>query len=88
MERRIKSRLVTLEATGAIICFVGGLLAGVVGTLLSASAWILGAEQHPWVRGLGTALLVVTIPLLIFAGYFMDWMERDSKKTLRPTSHR
>ena len=79
--------MVTLEATGAVLCFGGGILSGIVGTLLSASAWILGGEQHPWVRGLGTAFLVVTIPLLIFAGYCMDWLERDSKKAPKPTSH-
>ena len=86
MQTRIKSPLLTLEATAAVLCFASGILAGVVGTLLSASAWILGSEQHPLVRGLGTALLVVTIPLLIFAGYCMDWLERDSKKARQPTS--
>lgn len=77
-----------MEATGAVVCFGGGTLAGFVGTLLSASAWILGAEQHPWVRGLGTALLVITIPLLIFAGYCMDWLERDTKKQLDGNSQK
>jgi hypothetical protein len=86
MKGRTKRSLVTLEATGAVLCFGGGLLAGLVGSLLTASTWILGAEQHPWVRGLGTALLIATIPLLIAAGYCLDWIEPDPTKTLDSTS--
>lgn len=82
MKQRIKRSLVTLEATGAVLCFGGGILAGLVGSLLTASTWILGAETHPWMSGLGTALLIATIPLLIFAGYCLDWIERDMKKPL------
>lgn len=80
MKGRIKPHLVTLEATAAVLCFGGGILAGLVGSLLTASTWIVGAEQHPCVRGLGTALLVAMIPLLILAGYLLDWMEREPKK--------
>ena len=88
MTRRIKPRRTTWETAGALLSFWAGILAGIVGTLLSASAWILGADQHPWVRGFGTALLVITIPLLIFAGYCMDWLERDSGRAFNSTPHR
>jgi hypothetical protein len=60
--------------------------AALLGSVLTASTWILGAEAHPWVRGLGTALLILTIPLLILAGYCMDWAEQEPKKTQLPTS--
>ncbi len=88
MKGRTKRSLVTLEATGAVLCFGGGILAGLVGSLLTASTWILGAEQHPWVHGLGTALLIATIPLLISAGYCLDWIETDPQKPLDSTSHK
>ena len=88
MRREIKRNLALVESAGAIACFVGGILAGVLGTLLSASAWILGGDQHPVVHGLGTAFLLITIPLLILAGYCMDWLERDSKKKPPSTWHR
>lgn len=81
MKGRIKSCLGPLEATAAILCFGGGIIAGIVGSVLTAVTWIVGAEQHPWIRGVGTALLVATIPLLIAAGYCLDWMERDSDST-------
>jgi len=88
VSRETKRNLALVESASAIACFVGGILAGILGTFLSASAWILGGEQHPVVHGLGTAFLLVTIPLLILAGYCMDWLERDSTKDRPPTSHR
>lgn len=75
------------ETAGAVGCFAGGIGAGLLGSLLTASTWILGAEVHPWIRGLGTALLILTIPLLILAGYCMDWAER-AQKNLRPRTPR
>jgi len=71
----------TWKAMGAACSFSGGILAALIGSVLTASTWILGAAAHPWVRGLGTVFLILTIPLLILAGYCMDWMERDRKKS-------
>jgi hypothetical protein len=64
------------ETTTALCCFAGGIAAATVGSVLTAITWIVGGEIHPWVRGIGTAFLVVTIPLLIFSGYCLDWNER------------
>ena len=75
-KQRTKRTVINWEATGAFCCFTGGIGAGLLGTAFTAGAWILGAQLHPWMHGLGTALLVVTIPLLIFSGYCLDWMER------------
>ena len=63
------------EATAAVFCFVAGIAAGILGSGLTALAWIVGGPLNHWVHAVGTALLVVTIPLLILAGYCMDWME-------------
>ena len=76
------------EAIAACCCFVGGMGTGLVGCLVTAVGWILGGPQHPWVRGLGTALLIVTIPLLILSGYCMDWMEREADKRAKGSSWR
>ena len=67
------------EAIGALGCFAGGLATGVIGSTLTVIAWIVGGEIHPWVRGVGTAFLIVTIPLLIFSGYCLDWIEQKPK---------
>jgi membrane protein DedA with SNARE-associated domain len=80
-KEKTKRAVWTWEATGALFCFTAGIGAALLGSLLTASTWILGAALHPWMHGLGTALLIVTIPLLIFAGYCMDWAERDQNKS-------
>ena len=54
-------------------------MAGVVGSVLTSLSWIIGAEVHPWVRGVGTVLLILTIPLLILAGHCLDRLERAIK---------
>ena len=64
----------------ATCSFTGGIIAALLGGVLTASTWVLGAESHPWVRNLGTVLMALTIPLLIFAGCCMDWAERERKK--------
>jgi hypothetical protein len=80
-----KTKLVwSWQAVGACCCFVGGILAALIGSLLTATTWLLGATAHPWVRGAGTALLIVTIPLLILAGYCLDWMEQKQENMKRP----
>ena len=78
----------TWEATGAVCCFVGGFGAALLGSVLTAMTWILGAQLHPWLRGWGTGLLIITIPLLIFSGYCMDWMEREADKRAKGSSGR
>ncbi len=86
-KKRTKRTVWSWEATCAVCCFGGGIIAALIGSLLTASTSILGGETHPWVRGLGTALLIITIPLLIFSGYCMDWMERDQNKHGVKESH-
>ncbi len=82
-KQRTKYAVLSWEAIAAVCCFGGGIIAALIGSLLTASTWILGGDLHPWVRGLGTVLLIATIPLLISAGYCMDWMERDRKNRRR-----
>ena len=63
------------QGAGAICCLVGGLLLAFLGSVLTALTWVLGVGLHPWLRGIGTFFLFVTIPLLILAGYCLDWLE-------------
>ena len=80
-EHRVKDGASSWNLMAAICCFAGGVGSVLLGSVLTASSWILGAETHPLVHGLGTALLIVTIPLLILAGYCMDWAEREPNKS-------
>jgi hypothetical protein len=70
------------KATGGVCCFVAGILAGLLGSVLTATGWIIGVPLHAWVHAAGTALLIVTIPLILFAGFCLDWAERGKEKSL------
>ncbi len=79
-----KLKLWPWQGIGAVFCFGGGILLAIVGSVLTALTWVLGVEIHPWLRGLGTLFLFITIPLLISAGYCLDWLE-DAKTEGRPS---
>jgi hypothetical protein len=64
------------KATRAFACFISGIGAALLGTVLTVVAWMQGAEAHPWLRGVGTAFLVLIIPLLILAGFYLDDVEQ------------
>ena len=80
-KQRSKHVVWSWEAAGAVCCFTGGIGAALLGSVLTAASWILGAQLHPWLHGLGTTLLIVTIPLLIFSGYCLDWEERKQNNS-------
>ena len=48
-----------------------------VGSIITAITWVVGSNVHPWLAATGTALLTVTIPLLIAAGFCLDSLDRD-----------
>jgi len=72
------NRLKTWEANCGALCFLGGLLAALMGCLLTAALWIIGADLHPWISDADTTLFAVAIPLILFAGFWLDWSEQPS----------
>ncbi|HBB89939.1 MAG TPA: hypothetical protein DC047_20235 [Blastocatellia bacterium] len=83
-----QNRLSKWEAAGGTLCFLAGIVAALVGSLLTAFAWIAGAEIHRWVHAAGTALLIAAIPLILFAGFCLDWAERGKEKALHDPHQR
>jgi len=79
-----QDRVRTWEAVGGACCFVAGIMAALLGSVLSASAWIVGGEVHAWIYAAGTALLIVAIPLILFAGFCLDWAERKKESVPDP----
>src|SRR5262249_22022654 len=70
------------QSLRAVVRVVGGVLAALFGGLFTAAGWfVANGELRHWLSPMGTRLLFLTIPLLIFRGYCRDWMEKD-------TSHR
>ncbi|PYS70420.1 MAG: hypothetical protein DMF69_13560 [Acidobacteria bacterium] len=63
-------------AAGAAFGLAGGLITGIVGSLLTFTSWLtwvgtLKQYEH-W---LGTALLVATIPLMAVGAHFLDLID-------------
>ena len=81
MRKTNQDRVRTWEAAGGACCFVAGIMAALLGSVLSASAWIVGGEVHSWIYAVGTALLIAAIPLILFAGFCLDWAERKEEST-------
>lgn len=77
-----QKRLRTWEKRGGICCFLAGLLAPLLGCLLAMIEWVVGAPAHPWLHVVSTALFVVAVPLILFAGFCLDWADQGQKKPL------
>jgi hypothetical protein len=76
--RKGPRRLKNAQSLGAVAGLAGGILAGLFGGLFTAAGWFVANEgARQWLSTAGTTLFFLTIPLIIFGGYCMDWMEKD-----------
>ncbi len=74
----IRRLLAKAQALGAVGGLTGGIFSALFGAGFTVAGWLTanqGARQ--WLSTLGTTLFFLTIPLLIFGGFCMDWMEKD-----------
>jgi hypothetical protein len=72
--RAIERAQIVVAAVGLF----GGAASALFGAVFTAASWLVtneGARQ--WLSTTGTVLFFLTIPLLIIAGYCMDWVEKD-----------
>jgi len=65
-----------------IFGFVGGIIAAISGTIFTSITWLAGASAGSarWLHGIGTVLLLVTIPLLMFGAHCLDLAEAEEKR--------
>ena len=65
--------------SGAAVCgLCGGIIAPVLGAILTAVAWFTGPEWHGHLlQRDGTILLFLTIPLLIFGAHCLDLLDSE-----------
>ena len=75
MNERINGERVGWESAAAVLCFAGAVLSIVIGFVFT-TGWLLNANVHPLLHGVGLFLLIVGIPILILGGHFMDLRER------------
>ena len=74
-EERIERHSVGWEPAAAAVCFIVAVLSLVIGFVLT-TGWLLDFQLHPLLHGLGLALLITGIPILILGAHFMDLRER------------
>jgi len=76
-----RERFANAQTLGAVFGLTGGVLAALFGASLTAICWfVTDIGAHKALSEMGTALLFMAIPLIIFGGYCMDWMEKNKPK--------
>jgi hypothetical protein len=71
----------TWRTAGAVFGLCGGIIAPLVGSILTAIAWFTGPEWHGLsVHRYGTVLLFLTIPFLICGAHCLDLIDRHAEK--------
>jgi hypothetical protein len=66
---------------GAVLGLFGGIIAPVFGSVFTAIGWISGPTWHGFaVQRIGTVLLFLTIPLLLFGAHCLDLSDREAKR--------
>ena len=73
------TRNYTWEPIAALACFIGAGLSLVIGFVLT-TAWVVNAQRHPFLHGVGLTLLIVGLPILILGGHCLDLNDRKAKK--------
>jgi hypothetical protein len=72
----------TWQAVGAVTGLCGGVLAAVVGALLSAVAWVRGDENGGLsMHGVGSILLLSMLPLLIMGAHCLDLLDKRMERS-------
>lgn len=81
-EERTKRNPATWEPAAALACFVGSVFSLAVGFVLTTE-WVLKAQRHPLLHGIGLTLLIVAIPVMILGSHCLDLMEKKIEKSDR-----
>jgi hypothetical protein len=70
----------TWQAVGAVSGLAGGIITATIGALLSACAWMLGAETVGLsLHRAGSILLLSTIPMLVLGACCLDLLEKSGR---------
>ena len=75
MDEERLTRSYTWEPVAAVVCFVGAALSLVIGFVLT-TAWLVNAQRHPFLHGVGLTLLIIGLPILILGGHCLDLNDR------------
>ena len=75
MSEEIQRGPIAWEPWAAIACFVVAAVSLAAGFVLTTS-WLLNAQLHPLLHGLGLVLLIIGIPMIILGGHCMDLQDK------------
>ena len=65
---------------GSILGLGGGIVAPMIGSILTALSWLVGPAWHSFgLHRAGTVLLLLGIPLLTFGAHCLDLSEREHR---------
>ena len=71
----------TWKSAGGVFALCGGIIAPIVGSILTAIAWFTGPVWHGLsLHRYGTVLLLLTIPLLLFGAHCLDLVDKEANK--------
>lgn len=71
----------TWQAGGAVFGLSCGIISPLIGSLLTAVAWLTGPEWHGFlIQRYGTVLLFLTVPFLVFGAHCLDLTEKQTEK--------
>ncbi|HMF57089.1 MAG TPA: hypothetical protein VK619_12165 [Pyrinomonadaceae bacterium] len=75
----------TCASIGGIFCLAGGIVAAILGSVLTAITWVTGVDgSHGlFLHRFGTVLLFLTIPLIAVGAHCLDIQEAASKPKLK-----
>ena len=59
----------------ALACFVVAVATGVVGSFLTTAS-VVDAQQHPTLNAIGLLSLIISLPILILGGHWLDLNDR------------
>ena len=69
---------------GAAFGLIGGILAPIFGSVFTVVGWLSGPTWHGFaVQRIGTVLLFLTIPLLLFGAHCLDLSDRKDEQVKR-----
>lgn len=79
MSEEIKRDVVEWEPVAAGACFAVAVLSLAFGFVFTTQ-WLMDAQVHPLLHGIGLTLLIVGIPIVILGAHFMDLREKKTKR--------
>lgn len=79
--RSLSGAIRQAQLVGAVVGLAGGIFAAMSGAVFTVASWFVANEGvRQWLSTAGTVLFLLTIPLIIFGGFCMDWAEKNKPR--------